>query len=141
MEGFFIFECMSEYENVVAIVPTNLAKLKELANSIRVLSDKFDDFAGVSFWDAVDAYEAFDIKSLIDDRVALDHYEEHRWAFVRDDPGEPDTMDLRARVGKLHIDKDSVWWSFSPKHGSEIIETSFISIGEVIELIGNLGAS
>ena len=141
MEGFFIFECMAEFESVVAIVQCDLSRLKKIIDEVSSIHDKFDGLADISFWDAIDAYESFNVDSFIKDKRALHHYEEYRWAFVSDDLGEPPSENLRARVDRLHVDKNSVWWSFTPKHGNEVIETPSIEAGEIVELIGNLGNS
>lgn len=140
MKGFFIFICNTEHDSFVAIVHRDISKLKVRIDEVADISKKYSSLADVSFWDNIDAYEYFDVNEYIDDERAIEQIEECSWTFVEGEASEPVSDSLRVSVARLHVDNGGVWWSFYPKHSDEVIETPIVSLGEIVELIGNLGA-
>jgi len=135
MKGWFIFNCTTEYDEVVlAIVEADLesifTKSEEIGNS-----PVFNDVASVAFWDSIDAYDSLNEEEFLKPSVA-EKLERDGWAWLTEDPGEPAADNIRATVERLHISKNGFWWSLVPKHTSENIETPYITIRDAMSLQG-----
>jgi len=132
MKGWFIFKCSTEYDSVLAIVEADLesifAKSEEIDNN-----PMFEGVASVAFWDSIDAYDSFNEDDFLEPSV-VEKLEKDGWAWLTEDPGEPVADNIRATVDRLHISSNGFWWSFSPKHASENIETPYITIKNAKEL-------
>ena len=132
MKGWFIFCCSTDFDSILAIVETDLDNIFARSEEI----DKnpvFEDVASVAFWDSIDAYESFKLENFLAPSV-IEKLERDNWAWLTEEPDEPPSDNIRATVDRLHISSCGFWWSFSPKHTSENIETPYITIKNAKEL-------